>query len=80
MARYAPNTTAHEKGPKKRTSIGHSNRTRPKNKNKRRQKSTTVKANKKRDLLIPLFFYNPKLHIHIGITTTCNNIQIPIMR
>ncbi len=37
MARYNPNTTAHEKGPKKRTSIGHSNRTRPKNKHKRRQ-------------------------------------------
>jgi hypothetical protein len=37
MARYNPNTTAHERGPKKRTSIGHSNRTRPKNKNKRRQ-------------------------------------------
>ncbi len=37
MARYAPNTTAHEKGPKKRTSIGHSNRSRPKNKHQRRQ-------------------------------------------
>ena len=37
MKEYNPNTTAHTKRPKKRTSMGHSNRTRPKNKNKRRQ-------------------------------------------
>ena len=37
MARYAPNTVAFERGPKKRTSIGNSNRTKPKNKHKRRQ-------------------------------------------
>ena len=36
MARKAKSFTAHEPGPKKRTSIGHSVRSRPKNKHKRR--------------------------------------------
>ena len=36
MERYNPNAVAFERGPKKRTSIGHSNRSRPKNKHKRR--------------------------------------------
>ena len=36
MARKAKSFTAHEPGPKKITSIGHSVRSRPKNKHKRR--------------------------------------------
>ena len=36
MARKAKSFTAHEPGPKKRTSIGQSVRSRPKNKHKRR--------------------------------------------
>ena len=36
MARKAKNYIAHESGPKKRTSIGQSVRSRPKNKHKRR--------------------------------------------
>ena len=36
MARKAKSFIAHEPGPKKRTSIGQSVRSRPKNKNKRR--------------------------------------------
>ncbi len=36
MAIYRPGSVAFERGPKKRTSIGNSNRSKPKNKHKRR--------------------------------------------
>ena len=42
MARKAKSYIAHEPGPKKRTSIGQSVRSRPKNKHKRRQHKRSV--------------------------------------
>ena len=55
--RYNPTLPAHERGSKKRTSIGHSNRTRPKNKNKRRQyKKYNGQGNNKGAERLPYFF------------------------